>query len=129
MIKFLNKLYAALKISVVLAVLLSLVPTYQGVQLTDYTPCNNTHSTSIDISCLPNTPTNSSEIKIVLNIVFSTVGAIAFLIIVIAGFSFVLSRGEPQAVAKAKDTIIYALVGLVVCISALSIVNFVVGKI
>ncbi|MGF7229098.1 MAG: pilin [Candidatus Saccharibacteria bacterium] len=59
-------------------------------------------------------------------IVFGISGAIALLIIVIAGFQYVTSQGNPQSVAKAKNAIIYAGVGLVVLILANAIVAFVV---
>src|SRR5579872_4166401 len=83
--------------------------------------------TMINISPLPHTSTGSSVFQIVLNIVFGTFGVIALLMITIAGFQFVVSSGEPQKVERAKNTIIYALIGLVVCIFALAIVNFVIG--
>jgi hypothetical protein len=40
----------------------------------------------------------------------------------------VLSNGDAQKVARAKDGIIYSLVGLVVALSAESIVVFVIGR-
>lgn len=64
----------------------------------------------------------------VLNVVFGTLGAIAVLIIVIAGFQYILSSGDPSKTAKAKNTILYALIGLVVALSSGAIVNFVLRK-
>jgi hypothetical protein len=40
----------------------------------------------------------------------------------------VISRGNAEAVAKARGAIIYATIGLVVMMSALGIVTFVVGR-
>jgi hypothetical protein len=60
--------------------------------------------------------------------VFGIFGAVAFLFIVIGGFRYVISSGDPKNTAKAKNTIIYALVGLVITISADAIVNFIAGK-
>lgn len=85
--------------------------------------------TQISTQNFPKVGTGSSEIKIILNILFAVLGAIALLVITIAGFRYIVSRGEPQAIARAKDTIIYALIGLVIAILAFSIVNFVVGNI
>jgi hypothetical protein len=64
----------------------------------------------------------------ILNVVFGILGAISVLVITIAGIQFMTSGGEPQKVANAKNTIIYALVGLAVAIFAAVIVNFVIGK-
>lgn len=74
---------------------------------------------------LPTPSANSSTLHTVLQIVFALAGAIAFLMLVIAAFQYTISRGEPQATARAKDTIIYALVGVVICVLAFSIVSFV----
>ena len=86
-------------------------------------------SSSVDLSSLPNVSASSSQITSVLGVVFAIAGAIALLMITISGFRYVISKGDPQAVAKAKDGIIYALVGLLVCILAEAIVQFVIGKI
>ncbi len=83
---------------------------------------------SIDVTPLPRVSTDSSEITIILNIVFALIGAICLIIVVIAGFRYVISRGEPQQIARAKDTIIYAIIGLVIAVLGVTIVNFVVGQ-
>lgn len=83
----------------------------------------------IDTHSLPKPNTsNGSAIQTVLSIVFAITGAIAFLMITIAGFKYVVSRGDPQAIAGAKNTIIYALIGLLVSMMAFSIVTFVIGN-
>jgi uncharacterized membrane protein YidH (DUF202 family) len=69
-----------------------------------------------------------NQLKLILSIVFGIAGALAFLMVTIAGFMMVISAGEPQKVAKARQTIVYSVVGLVICIMAFSIVQFVVGK-
>jgi hypothetical protein len=83
-----------------------------------------------NLSPLPQVNASGSEpIKTVLQFVFALLGGIAVLVITIAGFQFVLSRGDPQKTATAKNAIIYALVGLAVAMSAFAIVTFVIGKI
>ena len=67
------------------------------------------------------------RIQIILSIVFAITGAIALLIITIAGFKFVVSRGDPQAVAGARSAIVYAVVGLVVSVTSFTIVTFVLN--
>ena len=78
---------------------------------------------------LPHVTAGNGEISTVLTIVFSITGAIAVMIIVIAGFRFILSQGEPQKVAQARNAIVYASVGLIVSILAVTIVGFVIGNI
>jgi uncharacterized membrane protein YidH (DUF202 family) len=72
---------------------------------------------------------NTAQLQSLLSFIFVLAGAIALLVITIAGFNFVTSQGEPQKVAKARMTILYAVVGLVVAVFAFVIVKFVVGNV
>ena len=56
------------------------------------------------------------------------VGVLAVIVIIFAGLTFVVSAGNSQTIQKARTTIIYAVVGLVVSILSYAIVNFVVGS-
>ncbi len=78
---------------------------------------------------IPTTELNGGHIHTVLQIVFALASAVALIIIVLSGLQFILSSGDPQKTSKARNTIIYALIGLVVCILSFSIVTFVVNKI
>jgi len=60
----------------------------------------------------------------ILNFVIGFVAVIAVIIIVVAGINMTVSQGEPGKVAKARNMIIYAAIGLVVAILAFAIVNF-----
>lgn len=70
----------------------------------------------------------SGSVSKVLNLVLGLAGGVALLVIVVAGFRFVTSQGNPDATAKSRNTIIYALIGLVVCTLAYSIVTFVLER-
>lgn len=83
----------------------------------------------LDISNLPNTPADTSTIRTVVNIVLVITGAIAVLIVVIAGFRMITSQGNSTQLTQARHAIAYALIGLVVVILAFSIVNFVVLRV
>ena len=63
----------------------------------------------------------------ILNAVIGLLGVIAVVVVVIGGFNYMTSGGDPGKVKKAKDTILYGLIGMVVCVLAAAIVNFVVG--
>jgi hypothetical protein len=93
-----------------------------------YASCDTvTDPSCVNISTLPTTPANSNTIATISNIVFSLIGAIAVLMIILAGFKYITSTGKPEELARAKDTIIYSAVGIVVCVSAVTIVSFVAG--
>lgn len=71
----------------------------------------------------------NSFIKTIINVLLFVVGAVAVIMIIVGGIRYVTSNGEQAHVKGAKDTILYAVVGLVVAILAYAIVNFVVGSI
>lgn len=87
--------------------------------------------TGLDLTTLPN-PTgiaNGAIVPTLLTVIFMIAGALSLLFLILGGYGYVSSRGDPQAVAKAKGTIMYALIGLVVTVLAESIVSWVTGKI
>ena len=83
----------------------------------------------IDIGPLPNSkggdPANGA-VQTVFLIVMGVLGAVSLLMIVIGGVRYILSEGNPEAMSKAKGTIIYALVGLVIAMTAYGIISLVV---
>lgn len=85
----------------------------------------------VDVSSLPHTQgvASGGVLKTVLGITFGVVGALSLLFMVIGGFRYIVSQGDPQAVSKAKDTLMYAVIGLAIALIAESIVTFVVGRI
>ena len=77
---------------------------------------------------LPCVEGDKSALQNILSTVFLVIGAIAVIVIVYGGLRYVLSAGTPDETKKAKDIIVYAIVGLVVSLSAFTIVNFVASS-
>ena len=67
-------------------------------------------------------------IKTIVEVLLMAVGAISIIMIVIGGIMFALSSGDAQKAAKARNTVLYAVVGLIVSIFASAIVNFVFNR-
>jgi hypothetical protein len=65
--------------------------------------------------------------KITQFIIFIT-GTISVIMVIIGGFRYIASSGDSNGTKQAKDTILYALVGLVIAILAQVIVSFVLSK-
>lgn len=78
---------------------------------------------------VPKPALTDASITGILQLVFGVAGSIALIIIILAGLKYSLSLGDTQQVAKAKDAIIYAAIGLFICALAFSIVTFVIGNI
>jgi len=62
------------------------------------------------------------------NIMLFVLGAVAVIMIVVGGIRYATSNGDQSAVKGAKDTILYAVVGLIVALIAYAIVNFVINQ-
>jgi len=77
---------------------------------------------------LPTVQASSTSLQPILQILFGIIGALALLFIVIAALQFITSGGDPQNVAKARQTILYAVIGLVVAVLAEVIVTFVLNN-
>lgn len=56
------------------------------------------------------------------------VGIVSVIFIVWGGYKYIISNGDSSQISTAKQTIIYALVGLLVALLAQPIVNFVLSK-
>ncbi len=63
----------------------------------------------------------------ITNIMLFIVGAISVIMIIIGGLRYVLSGGDSANVSAAKNTILYAIVGIIVSLLAYAAVNFVTG--
>ncbi len=70
-------------------------------------------------------PALGLQIQDIINMMLFLLGAIAVVMIVIGGFRYTTSNGEASSIKSAKDTILYAVIGLIVAILAYAIVNFV----
>ena len=83
---------------------------------------------------LCNTPKDSENggglmnlVQTIINVVLSVVGIVAVLVVIIGGVTYTTSLGDPGKTKKAKDTILYGIVGMVIALLAFAIVNFVLS--
>ncbi len=67
-------------------------------------------------------------LKATVNVLSLVIGALSTLMIVVAGFRYLVSSGEQAAVKSAKDTILYAVIGLVIALMAQALLRFVFTK-
>lgn len=72
--------------------------------------------------------TNINDIiKTVVNVLLFIIASISVIMIIIGGIKYTISQGDSSAITTAKNTILYAVIGLMVAIFAYAIVNFVVS--
>lgn len=63
-----------------------------------------------------------------LDILYYIVGAVSVIMIIIAGLTMVTSAGNADAVKKAKNTILYAVIGIIFVLLAFTITHFIIGS-
>jgi len=64
-------------------------------------------------------------VKNIINILLTVASVVAVIMIIIGGIRYATSNGDSNQVTAAKNTIMYAVIGLVIAIFAYAIVNFV----
>lgn len=65
----------------------------------------------------------------IINGVIGVLGIVCVVVMIIGGVNYMTSSGDAGKVKKAKDTILYGLIGLIICVLAFAIVNFVIVNI
>ncbi len=65
-------------------------------------------------------------VQTVINMLLFIIGLVAVVVIIYSGIKFVLSSGDSNAIKGARDTMLYAVIGLVVAIMAYAVVGWVV---
>ena len=68
-------------------------------------------------------------ITVIINSIIAVSGLVAVIFIVVGGVNYVTSSGDANKVKKAKDTILYACIGLIICALAFAIVNWVINSV
>lgn len=79
-------------------------------------------------SILPNVKAEASQAEKGLAIIFGTFAAVAVIVIIVAAINLAASEGNPDNIARSKKTIIYALIGLIIALSAEALVLTLLGR-
>lgn len=67
----------------------------------------------------------SGIFRTITNVLLFLIGAISVIMLIIGGIRYTVSGGDSTAVTSAKNTILYAVVGIIVALLAYAVVNFV----
>jgi cytochrome bd-type quinol oxidase subunit 2 len=86
---------------------------------------------ALGISCSGSEDTDSLLFTIVniVNVLLGLVGIVAAVYLVLGGVRYIMSEGESNETEKAKATIIYALIGLLVIGISAALVNFIISDV
>ena len=100
-----------------------MIPSWLILAATKITTGGGDNTSSVAIS------EEAKNIKLsnLLDTVYFWSGVIAVAVVVIAGFYYTLSQDNEQQVARAKNTILGALIGIAIILFAFGITNIVLG--
>lgn len=81
-----------------------------------------------DLGLGSHTTSLNSLPHIIANVLFTFVGALSVIFIIVGGIMYTISGGDPKKTAQAKDTLLYAIIGMVIAAVAGLIVKFVLNS-
>jgi hypothetical protein len=118
-------------LSIFAALTVALVPvsTYADFQVLPQCTSGAANQAEDADICKAKNTTAKSIVQVVVNTLLYVVGAISVIMLIVGGIRYATSAGNSAQVTGAKNTIMYALIGLVISVLALVIVHFVIAAI
>ena len=89
--------------------------------------CNSAGAAAATCDADPGTTLNSTT-KNIINLLSLVAGAAAVIMLIIGGFRYTTSAGNPESAKAARNTILYGVIGLVVVAVAQVVVHFVLSN-
>lgn len=127
MLKNLKTIFAGIMAASVIALgVTAFVPNAQYAHAEDYTISNGAGSAKTDDQQSDLFGSDGLFTKII-NAALYLIGAVSVLMLIYGGIRYTISAGNANAVTAAKNTILYAIVGIVISLLAYAIVNWVLG--
>lgn len=106
---------------------LATLPTYAD----DYDVCSSNASVEVKKAAgCPGYDTGNQLKTVITNIIKAVIGIsglVAVVFVIIGGINYMTSGGDSSKIQKAKNTILYALIGILICALAFAIVNWTIG--
>lgn len=96
----------------------------QGINLTDTNSIDNCKTNQVSTE-----GTINNTLRYAINGFSMVVGVIAVIMIIVGGLKYITSSGDSSNVNSAKNTILYAIIGLVVVALAQVILRFVINRV
>lgn len=78
-----------------------------------------------DIGCTGSNSQINKVVQTVLQLLSIAAGIIAVIMIIISGLKYITSQGDSNAISSAKNSLIYAIIGIVIVVFAQVLVQFV----
>ena len=91
--------------------------------------CGGVNLSNSKTTCANESASVGSLVNTIINIISWIVGIAAILMVIVGGFRYVISGGDSNATASARNTIIYALIGLAIAAMAQLLIHFVLNQV
>ena len=78
-----------------------------------------------DLDSVPQVDSPDSGLDTIMGWFFIVVVGVSIIVIIIAGINFITSQGDPQKTKNARNTVIYAIVGIIIAALATSIIRLI----
>jgi len=98
-----------------------------GAYAADNTAISNGLNAAHPTGAVNNLTGTNGIFTTIVNVLLFIVGAISVIMLIVGGIRYTMSNGDEKAVVGAKNTIMYAIVGLIVAFLAFAIVNWVLS--
>lgn len=108
---------------------LAITPTAISYATAKEDVCNAIDGTVSGDNCDTGDTSVNDVIRVVINVLSILVGVIAVIMIIVGGLKYITSGGDSNSISSAKNTLTYALVGLVIAALSQIIAQFVVGRV
>ena len=122
--------------SLLVGSVLALVAVFSPLAPATFAACDATdQSIQGGVNCAQGNSSNqtlfgsNSIFTTIVNVLLFVIGAISVIMLIIGGIRYTLSGGDSGSVTAAKNTIMYAIIGLVIAFLAFAIVNWVLGAV
>lgn len=113
------------KIAILMTLAISIFTILMPINVMAMDPCNGSSTGPL---CENNSDDLGPVFKAIANTLLFLIGATSVIVLVIAGIRYVVSGGNAEGVKNAKNSILYAVIGIIVAVSGYAIVNFVLGQ-
>jgi len=119
-------------VAVLLIVAFALPATVHAQEIDKNTKCGSNISGLDPSNCNEDVSGSGNDIegliRTIINVFSVIVGSISVIMIIVGGFRYITSAGDSNNVSGAKNTILYAIVGLIIVAFAQIIVQFVLQR-
>ncbi|MBR3236674.1 hypothetical protein IKF92_03295 [Candidatus Saccharibacteria bacterium] len=120
----LNKLTKIIPLFIASIIGLSLGSVASTYAISDVCSTNAPAEVKEAAGCNGNSNALPGVITAILNSIIAVSGLVAVVFIIVGGVNYMTSNGDAAKIEKAKKTILYACIGLVVCVLAFAVVNW-----